>query len=425
MTDVSDYQDVPLKHLFDLNELGDVYDKKIVNLGAGAPGPDLLRECAKNFATATAHRIQYELENNAYIFQYGPAVGAISIRKTFAKFLSRKYQDKVTSTSLVVTSGATHGLHLILSTLIAMNGVIIVDEVTYMIALEAMQQFTGMKIITVAFDSKSGVDLKDLEQVVQEHKFTHTDGKPFWGLYYTIPSYHNPTGVKFSPALNKELVKLARKYDVLIACDDVYNVLCYDNDKPPKRLFSYDCRSDSDYKGNVVSNGTFSKILSPGARVGWLECPPRIVPFFRNSGILKSGGCANNYTSGIVSSLIELGLFDAQLEIYYDRYKERMITACGILDRYLPKACKYHRPTGGYFIWIEFPKQVDCKPFNFWCRERYKVFAIPGERFSIKGEAKNCIRLTTAFHEKNTIQTAVKSFCDAAEYYLKNEIKLS
>lgn len=82
---------------------------------------------------------------------------------------------------------------------------------------------------------------------------------------------------------------MSRENDFLITCDDVYNMLSYSTDSPPKRLFAYDTREDVNYKGNVISNGSFSKILSPGVRVGWMECPSRCVKIFdERSGFNKN-----------------------------------------------------------------------------------------------------------------------------------------
>uniref|UniRef100_A0A336MC25 CSON013349 protein n=1 Tax=Culicoides sonorensis TaxID=179676 RepID=A0A336MC25_CULSO len=313
---------------------------------------------------------KFELENNSYLFQYGPAIGRIDFRKVLADFLSRKYHATVDPYSLVITTGATQGLHLILSTLLDMHAFIFVDEVTYMIALEAISQFSTMKIVTVPFSTKTGVNLDDLEKLISERKFTASKDKQFWGVYYTIPTYHNPTGVLYSEETNKKLVELAREYNFLIACDDVYNVLCYDSKIPPKRLFAYDSVSDSGYQGNVISNGTFSKILSPGIRLGWMECPLKHVNIFKESGILKSGGCANGYMTGIVQSLIELKLLDDHLDLYYGKYKKRMEIACKILKEHLDGECGFHAPTGGYFIWITFPEGTNCLDFNDFCRKK-------------------------------------------------------
>ena len=224
--------------------------------------------------------------------------------------------------------------------------------------------------------------------------------------------------------INQSLVKLARKNDLLITCDDVYNLLHYTCDKPPKRLFAYDIegiKNDKDFKGNVISNGSFSKILAPGLRVGWMECPPRCVEAFRNSGVLKSGGGASNYASGIVTSLIELGLAEKQLKLYSKKYYERMEAMCNTLKRNLPSYCKFLKPQGGYFVWIEFPETFDCNKLNVYCKENFEVFGIAGPRFSSKKLHKNFMRLTFSFHSTDVLMKSVERFCQAVEEYKQLE----
>lgn len=217
------------------------------------------------------------------MFIFRPTVGTYRFRVKLAEFLSRNYQSPVNAADLVLTCGASSGMLLILSSLLDLNGVVFVDEVTYMIALEAIREFPSLKIIPVKLND-DGVDINDLEQKIIKHKASPANGKMFYGCYYTIPTYHNPTGILFSDEICRALIKLARKHEVLIVCDDVYNMLYYDDEKAPKRLFEYDCDTDDDFKGNVISNGTFSKILSPGVRVGWMECAPRLTNVFKNNG---------------------------------------------------------------------------------------------------------------------------------------------
>jgi DNA-binding transcriptional MocR family regulator len=216
-------------------------------------------------------------------FLLSPTIGTHNFREQLAGFLSKNYDSPVNSADIVLSGGASSGLLLILSTLLDMNGVVFVDEVTYMIVLEAIAQFPTLKIVPVKLNN-DGVDVEDLERKILQHKFTPTHGKMFFGLYYTIPTYHNPTGILFSDQVCNALISLARKHDFLIVCDDVYNMLHYDDEKSPKRLFAYDKDDDVNFKGHVISNGTFSKILAPGTRVGWLECPPRITEEFKKNG---------------------------------------------------------------------------------------------------------------------------------------------
>uniref|UniRef100_A0A1B0CAU3 Aminotransferase class I/classII large domain-containing protein n=2 Tax=Lutzomyia longipalpis TaxID=7200 RepID=A0A1B0CAU3_LUTLO len=399
-----------MKHLFDFSDFN-VYDSEITNLSVGAPGPDLLAQCCEIFKEATEHRLNYEKENNSFLFQYGPTLGMNDFREELSTFLTREYGSEVQKKSIVLTSGATNGLHHILSCLLDMNAVIFVDEVTYMIALEAFQQFTGMKIIPVPFRD-DGVDIGELRRLVQLHKFTPHPDKLFWGLYYAIPTFHNPTGVTLSREKCQNLVAMAREFDFLISCDDVYNLLYYTGESP-KRLFAYDRQSDEGYRGHIISNGSFSKILSPGIRIGWMECPKRIVEVFRNSGIIKSGGAINNYTSGIVTSLLQLGLAKKQLTTYCAAYKERMEAVCKILRDDLPPEVKFIPPTGGYFAWLTFPPTFDAVAFNQFCQEHHSVIAIAGPKFSPIQAHRNCLRICVVFHSVDTMRNATRRLCAA------------
>uniref|UniRef100_A0A182NIU9 Aminotransferase class I/classII large domain-containing protein n=1 Tax=Anopheles dirus TaxID=7168 RepID=A0A182NIU9_9DIPT len=401
----------------------DVYKTEdMAIMGVGLPPPELLKENCALFDRATRIRMKYELKNSAFLFQYGPAVGTTEFRETLASFLTEGYRSEVNKSDLVQTSGATNGLHLILSTLVDLAGVIFVDEYTYMIALETIAQFNTMKIVPVPLE-QDGPNVTALRALVDQHRFEARKGKLFWGVYYTVPTFHNPTGIVFSEEKCQQLIKLARETDILIACDDVYNLLHYDDPAaaPPKRLFAYDIvdlgRLDG-WRGNVISNGTFSKILSPGIRLGWMECPPRCVEAFRASGVLMSGGAANNYTGGIVSTLIQMGLAQRQLKCYSANYSARLQAMADTLDQHLPRECSFHRPTGGYFVWIRFPPHIDCAEFNRYSMEKYSVSAIPGTRFSVSGEARNYIRLTFAFHEPAYLRRSVRAFCEAAQDYL-------
>lgn len=96
----------------------------------------------------------------------------------------------------MLTAGATNGIHLILSTLVDLNGFVFLDEVTYMIALESIKQFSHIKIVPVKLNA-DGVDVKDLEKKLKKNQFK-SEEKMFWGVYYTIPTFHNPTGILFS-----------------------------------------------------------------------------------------------------------------------------------------------------------------------------------------------------------------------------------
>ncbi|XP_076182099.1 uncharacterized protein LOC143154134 [Ptiloglossa arizonensis] len=411
------------RHLFDNGSTFNVYEENITNLSVGAPGPDLLQHCVEMIKKATDHRLEEEKkEGNYYLFQYGTTAGLWECREELAGFLTRRYGDPVKRENLILTCGASHGLQLLLNTVVSPNGIIFVEEVTYMIALDTFKQFPLMKVVTVPMKNDT-VDVDAFEKIVAEEKkngdFLLNDEKIFWAMFYTIPTFHNPTGTTLPPASCKRLVNIARNNSIMVTCDDVYNLLYYGNGSPPQRLFFYDDPIDPNYKyGNIVSNGSFSKILSPAIRFGWIECPPRIAKILRSSGILCSGGAVNHYISGVITSLLHLKIEDEYLDNIINIYTERLSVLCDTLDHYLPKCCSYRRPSGGYFVWIHLPPEVNGSDFIKWCQNIYQVSAIPGTRFSYTGKCNNFLRLSIAFHRKEILRTSSETLCKALTDYI-------
>ncbi|KAM8709884.1 hypothetical protein ACLKA7_016654 [Drosophila subpalustris] len=415
-------KELQLKHLFD-GGAWNVYAPDILNLGVGAPGTDLLEPCCEIFQQATNHCLKREkTENQSLIFQYGPTSGTYEVRNEIAKYFRKMYNSPVNSADLIITTGATQGLHFVLSTLIDFNGYIFVDEYTYMIALDSMKHFTSLQIVPLKLND-DGVDLKDLEEKVRERHFK-SKNKEFWGFYYTIPTYHNPTGILFSPEVCRGIVQLARKYDFLVLCDDVYNILNYCEKPLHARLFSYDDRADEGFAGNVISNGSFSKIIGPGVRLGWLEVPPRLKPLLESSGFMNSGGCFNNYTAGIVGSLFELQLAQSHIARLYEAYKERMLATSAILKAELPVGCRFSAPSGGFFIWISLPAHLDAREFLEYSLKHQKISFIAGPRFAVEeGKGKQFFRISIAFHSKEKLVDGAKRLCLALKDFFKTSAK--
>ncbi|XP_014471263.1 PREDICTED: 2-aminoadipate transaminase-like [Dinoponera quadriceps] len=420
-------EDPCLRHLFDGDPVFNVYNQEVANLSVGAPGPDLLQHCVEVLNKSTQHRLEEEKkEGKYYLFQYGITAGLWECRDELAKFLSRRYGNSVAREHLILTCGASHGLQLLLNTVLSPNGIIFVEEVTYMIALDVFKQFPLMRIITVPMKDDV-VNLDAFEKIVAEERtkgnFFLSDQKIFWAMFYTIPIFHNPTGMTLSADQCKRLVEIARNNSILVTCDDVYNLLYYGQGLPPRRLIFYDESQDPSYRGgNVVSNCSFSKILSPAIRFGWLECSPRVVNIIKTCGILRSGGGVNHYVSGIITSMLHENIEDEYLDKIIEIYRERLNALCATLDRFLPSCCSYRRPGGGYFVWIHLPSGIDSKKFVEWCQKEYKVSAIPGSRFSHTSEAKNYLRISIGFHTKEVLETASQTLCKALLTYIRHQV---
>ncbi|KAH3718241.1 hypothetical protein DPMN_061041 [Dreissena polymorpha] len=181
----------------------------------------------------------------------------------------------------MVTAGATQGLHLVATVMFNKDTPVFMEDPTYFLAVNIIREDFGMNIKPVPTDSE-GIDTEKLELMLVQHKPASMAGQktPFWSMVYTIPTFNNPKGYCMSPERFKTLIRLARKHDVLLFTEDIYNILHYDNSPVcPPRLMLYDDRTDEDFQGHVLSNCSFSKILAPGLRLGWIEASPRIMKY--------------------------------------------------------------------------------------------------------------------------------------------------
>ncbi|CAI7997374.1 Aromatic-amino-acid aminotransferase 1 [Geodia barretti] len=314
-----------------------------VNLKMGTPPETLLRRSNEYMKKAALHRL--EKPDAPCLFQYGPEAGDLRFRQELSHFLSQEYMDPVQVDDIIVTAGATQGLAMLANLLFSPGDLVFVEDPTYFIGLQALRQDCGLHCVPVPMD-ENGIIPEELEQYLKERssiKPREIGGrKPFWSMLYLIPTFHNPTGVCLSATRCRRVVQIARKYNLLVVCDDVYNLLAFSQDEESalqrKRLFAYDDPGDPDYSGNVVSNASFSKLFGPGLRLGWLEAPLCVRNVILSSGLAFSGGGLNHFTSGLMTSIISEGLLQKHLTEARAMYKVQCEAVCSVLQEKLPSA---------------------------------------------------------------------------------------
>ncbi|KAL5288572.1 hypothetical protein ACFFRR_009043 [Megaselia abdita] len=391
-----------------------------MNISLGIPGNDTLHKVSKMVRTASQYCLnEEEMSGNCALFQYGPPAGPLSTRMELSKFLAEAYGGRVYSADIFLTNGASAGLHYILSSLLEFDGYIFVDEAVFMLAFGIIKQFSGLKIVSLKITSE-GCDLEDFEKKLKNLKRSQPKSKMFSVAYYTSTVFNNPTGITFSKRICKGLIELSRKYDFLIISDDVYNIYTY---KGPvaKRLFSYDEIEDEDYKGNVLSNGTFSKYIAPGMRIGWIEAPPRIKEAMTYCGLPESSGGLNQFTMAIVKGMLRLGLAQDHIKNVKEFLGERMKVAINTLNEHLPQGCSFNEPIGGFFIWITLPEGKSAKQLLPLAKEKYNVFYLCGDVFRASSESKfeNCLRVSISYYPKEKIAIGLRSLCEAIREYVR------
>ena len=300
----------------------------VIDLGLGDPPLsllpiDLIRESAQK---------QLSQEDPSFL-QYGTEQGDGYFRLALAGFLSKGYGFVVKPESFFVTNGISQALDLICTVFTKSGDTIFVEEPSYFLALKIFADH-HLQVISVDTD-ENGLVIEALEE-----KLAKSSPK----FLYLIPSYQNPTGHTLSQQRRERLVQLAQRHDFLIVADEVYQLLSYAQ-KPPDSFARYI------HMQNVIPLGSFSKILAPGLRLGWMQAHPDTIKRFVMSGLLDSGGGLNPFTSAIVRGVIESGGLENNINTLTHLYRSRLHTMNSCLQDHLPNV-DYVVPGGGYFFWL-------------------------------------------------------------------------
>jgi 2-aminoadipate transaminase len=359
--------------------------EKMIDFGIGQPDPDLLPLEIMQQAVNN----HFETNDSPSFLAYGAEQGSQPFRNLLAEFLSKHYQTPVLSEHLFVTNGNSQGLHLICTLFCQTGDTIFVEDPTYNLALSIFADF-HLRVVGIPIDNE-GIIIEALEEKLLHHKPV---------FLYTIPTFHNPTGVTLSAKRREKLVELSQKKDFLIVADEVYHLLPFSG-IPPAPLGSYISSN------TILSLGTFSKILAPGLRLGWIQTGSTLMKLLIRAGMLNSGGGLNPFTSSIVCKVIELGLLDKHLgylkKVYQQRSKILMVT----LRKYLPDLMLIDEPEGGFFFWLRLPDKIDTKGLSIILQQEDVNFK-PGVDFSCAQGSGNYARLCFAFYNEEKLVTGVK-----------------
>ena len=355
----------------------------VIDLGLGDPSLSLLplelmREAAQ---------VRLSQDDNSFL-QYGAEQGDGHFRLALAGFLTRGYGFEVSPESLFVTNGISGALDVICTIFTKAADTIFVEEPTYFLALRIFKDH-HLNVVSVDTD-ENGLSLESLEEKLAE---SHPK------LLYLIPTFHNPTGATLSQERREQLVQLAIEHDFIIVADEVYHLLSYTR-TPPKSFAAY-----IDVE-NVIALGSFSKILAPGLRLGWLQAHPETVKRFNTCGLLDSSGGLNPFTSAIVREVIECGGLEDNLNRLIEFYRARLHVMHLAVQEHLSNV-HYAIPHGGYFFWLRLPEGIDAREL----RKRAGSFHVdfrPGTLFSSRNGLKDQVRLCFVHYEEDKIEEGIQ-----------------
>ncbi|MDQ3004418.1 MAG: PLP-dependent aminotransferase family protein [Chloroflexota bacterium] len=357
---------------------------EIIDLGAGEPNQSV-------FPLNMIHRAAEErfLQGDPSFLQYGAEQGDGYFRIALAKFLSKGYGLPMNPEDIFITAGISSALDLLCTLFTQAGDTIFVEETTYFVAPKIFADH-HLKIVLIAMD-ENGLMIESLEENLKRFKPK---------FLYTISIHHNPTGSTLTDARRARLIELAQQFDFLILADEVYQLLSYTDDSPKPFGAHPDANAE-----NIISLGSFSKILAPGLRLGWIQARPQRIKRLVTSGLLDSGGGMNPFTSAIIRSVIECGDLEKHVQHLIDTYRPRLQKMDSLLRQHLTDIT-YTVPQGGYFFWLRLPTQIDANEL----RQQAKTFKVDfrqGGLFSSTGEAQNYIRLCFAHYDEEQIEEGI------------------
>jgi DNA-binding transcriptional MocR family regulator len=367
----------------------------VIDFGAGQPSLHLLPLAFLREAAAD----RLNRDEPGYL-AYGAVAGDGFFRNVLADFLSTHYRMPVDYGDLFITGGASQGLDLVCTLFSRPGDTIFVEEPSYFLALRIFADHE-LNIVGLPMDDR-GLIVEAVEQKLAQHAPA---------FLYTIPTFHNPSSATLAADRRSRLVQLSREHNFPIVADEVYHLLTY-AEAPPAPLASY---VDS---GPVISLGSFSKIMAPGLRLGWIQAAADTVKRFADCGLVDSGGSLNHLTSGVMRSAIELGLLEKQLTKLKTVYRERKIALSNALRELLPDTVRFVEPDGGFFIWLEFDDRVDTVDIQA-IAQRHNVDFLPGINCSGRNGLKNYARLSFAYFDVPELEEGARRLATAIQEYQK------
>jgi DNA-binding transcriptional MocR family regulator len=224
-------------------------------------------------------------------------------------------------------------------------------------------------------------------------------------LLYCIPTGHNPTGASLPLERRRRLVELAREHGFLVLADEVYQLLDHTGAAPEPLAAQID-------SGVVLSLGTFSKILAPGLRLGWIQASDDLLDVLATRGLLVSGGGLNPFTAAMVAPVLDDGGVGDYLDRVRAVLRRRRAAMDETLQACLPPGVTYRRPDAGYFFWLRLPDGVDTAAIRARALAGGVGFQ-PGPVFSTRGGYTNCLRLSFSYYDEAEIRTGVARLCQA------------
>lgn len=378
----------------------------VISFAGGMPAPDVFP--IEEVLAATEKVLHSPL--GAKALQYGATEGYMPLREMIARHTSR-FNIEISMENILITTGSQQALDLLGKIFINRGDRILVENPTYLGALQAWNAY-GAEYITVPSD-ECGMITSELEQALRF-------GPKF---IYVLPNFQNPTGVTLSLERRRQLVELADRYGVPIIEDDPYGQLRFEGEHlPAVNVMDSELRglNHGTYTGNVIYLSTFSKILAPGFRLAWVIAPPVVISKLVQA---KQGTDLHTPTFNqvIAYEVGHGGFIDKHVELINRVYRERRDVMLDALEEHMPAGVSWTRPEGGLFLWMTLPEGSNTVDIFKEAVEE-KVAFVPGYSFFPRGDVHNTARLNFSNSNPEMINEGIARLARVVRKHLTTSI---
>jgi len=372
----------------------------IISFGGGMPSPATFNR--QQIIEIITEGIN---EHGDKLLQYGTTQGLKELRSELKNFMEWRGIDVPSIDNIVVLSGSQQGLDMFGRVFIDEGDVVLMELPTYLAAINAFKpynpEFVGLKM------DDNGIIMDSLEGILKKLKSKHKKVK----FLYTVPTCQNPAGVTLSVERRKRLLDLASEYDFLIIEDDPYSLILYEPvDVIPLKSM--------DSEGRVIYLSTFSKILFPGLRLGWIVADDAFTEKF----VLAKQGmdlCTSPLVQYIAYGALERKVIQKNLSKTCALYKTKRDKMLEALETHFPEGCEWTTPIGGLFIFVKVPEKVNTKELIQDSIKKYKVAYVPGQSFFVNGTGTNTMRLNFSYPSMDEIEEGIKRLGEAIKERLQ------
>jgi 2-aminoadipate transaminase len=361
----------------------------IISFAGGMPGNELfpIEEIDELY-----HHLPLDIKQTA--FQYGPTPGYPPLLESLKEYLHKKGMP-VGTNKLMITTGSLQAINILAKIFTDPEDIVVTENPCFIGAISAFKSYQA-NLQGIDLDD-DGIQIRPLKRYLEDSK-----SKPPKFIYLT-PNFHNPAGTLYTEQRKKELVPVLQEHDLMLVEDDAYGELYFDEEArkrvvPLKSLYEEEI--------DICYTSTFSKILGPGFRLGWMLVPPDV---YQKAELVKQSidACSPNFTQVLAHEFLHSGKMELYIKKMRVIYKRRKDTMAGAIRKYFPDEITWTEPRGGFYIWLKLPPKLDIIEVLTSSIEQGAVFVI-GKTFDPEGKDNSHFRLAYSHTPEDKIEKGIQ-----------------